>query len=43
MKKTRRRDARRTRRIMLKQPIRAPTKPENRDMIAYAAALEILG
>lgn len=42
MKKTRRRDARRTRRIMLKQPIRA-TKPANRDLIAYAAALEILG
>jgi len=42
MKTTRRRDTRRMRRIAAKPPVRAP-KRVARDMVAHAAALEILG
>jgi len=41
LKITRRHEARRTRRPVLK-PVYTP-KPQPRDMLAYAAALEILG
>lgn len=42
LKTRRRRIARRRARAALK-PVRAPKLPARRDMIAYAAALEILG